>query len=79
MRDQVRPKPQGHRPKPIGIIGLGIMGSAMAANLMQTGFGVIGYDVLAARRRDHAKAGGRAARSARDVGAAADIVICSLP
>lgn len=28
----------------VGMIGLGIMGSAMAANLLQAGFEVIGYD-----------------------------------
>ena len=36
-------------PKPkatVGVIGLGIMGSAMAANLVRAGFRVIGYDVL---------------------------------
>ena len=65
--------------KSIGMIGLGIMGSAMAASLMQRGYPVIGYDVLAARRRAHVRAGGRIAKSARDVGQAADVVICSLP
>lgn len=64
---------------PIGLIGLGIMGSAMAANLMRDGYPVIGYDLLAARRRRHVRAGGRIAKSARNVGQAADIVICSLP
>jgi len=64
---------------PIGLIGLGIMGSAMAANLMRGGYPVIGYDLLAARRRRHVRAGGRIAKSAREVGQAADIVICSLP
>ena len=65
--------------KPVGMIGLGIMGSAMAANLMKAGYPVIGYDVIAARRRDHLRSGGRAARNARDVARAADVVICSLP
>jgi 3-hydroxyisobutyrate dehydrogenase-like beta-hydroxyacid dehydrogenase len=61
------------------MIGLGIMGSAMAVNLMKAGYPVVGYDVVSARRRDHVRAGGRAARSARDVGNGADVVICSLP
>lgn len=61
------------------MIGLGIMGSAMAANLMRDGYAVVGSDVVAARRRDHERAGGRVAQSAREVGEAADIVICSLP
>lgn len=30
---------------PVGIIGLGIMGQAMAANLLETGFVVIGHDI----------------------------------
>ena len=34
----------------VGVIGLGIMGSAMAANLMRAGYRVIGYDVLAKPR-----------------------------
>lgn len=63
----------------VGMIGLGIMGSAMAANLMRAGYHVLGFDVLAGRRRDHRRAGGEVARSSRDVGRRAAIVICSLP
>ncbi len=66
-------------PPPVGLIGLGIMGSAITASLLRAGYAVVGYDISAARRREHARAGGRAARSAADVGRAADIVICSLP
>ena len=51
----------------------------MAVSLMRAGYPVIGYDVVVARRRDHVPAGGRAARNVREVGAAADIIICSLP
>jgi len=61
------------------MVGLGIMGSAMAVNLMRDGYAVVGFDVVAARRRAHERAGGRIVLSARDVGEAADIVICSLP
>jgi 3-hydroxyisobutyrate dehydrogenase-like beta-hydroxyacid dehydrogenase len=61
------------------MIGLGIMGSAMSANLMRAGYQVIGYDVLARRRRDHRQAGGTVARSCREVGRRAGIVVCSLP
>jgi 3-hydroxyisobutyrate dehydrogenase-like beta-hydroxyacid dehydrogenase len=63
----------------VGMIGLGIMGSAMAANLMRAGHHVLGFDVLARRRRDHRQAGGEVARNSRDVGRRAAIVICSLP
>ncbi|MSP97892.1 MAG: NAD(P)-dependent oxidoreductase, partial [Betaproteobacteria bacterium] len=42
----------------VGMLGLGIMGSAMAANLLRAGFTVIGYDPVAACRARHRKAGG---------------------
>jgi 3-hydroxyisobutyrate dehydrogenase-like beta-hydroxyacid dehydrogenase len=71
--------PKAQSLPPIGMIGLGIMGSAMAGNLMRAGYPVVGFDVLARRCRDHARAGGRSARSALEVGTAADVVICSLP
>jgi len=63
----------------VGVIGLGIMGSAMSGNLIAAGFGVLGYDVLAGRRGALSKAGGQAARSVRDVAARAPIIITSLP
>jgi len=63
----------------VGIIGLGIMGSAMAGNLLRAGFKVIGYDPVAACRKRHRKAGGIIAESALDVARAARIVISSLP
>jgi 3-hydroxyisobutyrate dehydrogenase-like beta-hydroxyacid dehydrogenase len=55
------------------------MGSAMAANTVRAGYTVIGYDVDAARLRDHVRAGGIAARGSADVRRRSDIVICSLP
>jgi len=61
----------------VGVIGLGIMGSAMAASLLRAGYRVVGYDVLEKRRRDHRRAGGEVAGSCREVGTA--VVICSLP
>jgi 3-hydroxyisobutyrate dehydrogenase-like beta-hydroxyacid dehydrogenase len=63
----------------VGMIGLGIMGSAMAANLARAGHRVVGYDLLASRRRAHARAGGVPVRSAHAVAERVDIVICSLP
>jgi L-threonate 2-dehydrogenase len=66
-------------PGRVGIIGLGIMGSAMSANLVGAGFSILGYDVLARRRSELVRIGGRAARSARDLGRRTAIVITSLP
>jgi len=65
--------------KPIGMIGLGIMGSAMSFNLMQAGFKVLGYDVLPQRLKNHRKAGGNAARNCPEVAAACDMIVTSLP
>src|SRR6185436_15507542 len=65
--------------KTVGVIGLGIMGSAMAGNLMRAGYAVIGYDLRDEQRRKHARARGRSARSAREVGESAQVVITSLP
>jgi putative dehydrogenase len=67
------------RPDRIGVIGLGIMGSAMSASLVAAGFAVRGYDVLARRRAGLKKAGGHAARSVRDLARNTPIVITSLP
>jgi 3-hydroxyisobutyrate dehydrogenase-like beta-hydroxyacid dehydrogenase len=61
------------------VIGLGIMGSAMSANLIRAGFSVRGYDVLARRRAELKKAGGHPARSVRDLARQAPIMITSLP
>jgi len=63
----------------VGVIGLGIMGSAMSANLVKAGYTVCGYDRIAARRAGLARAGGRPARSAAEVGKRAAIVLTSLP
>jgi len=61
------------------MIGLGIMGSAMASNLLRAGFCVVGYDVLPAARRAFARAGGVAARSGAEVARRVPIVVTSLP
>ena len=63
----------------VGVIGLGIMGSAIAANLARAGFPVHGYDVVAARSRALRRAGGTAERSAAEVAVRAPVIITSLP
>ena len=63
----------------IGVIGLGIMGSAISANLVRAGFDVHGHDIVAARRRTLAAAGGHPQRSASEVATRCGIVVTSLP
>ena len=65
--------------KVVGVVGVGIMGSAMARNLLKEGFRVIAYDVSEAAVRALEDAGGEAARSPRDVAERAPVVITSLP
>src|ERR1700676_2384959 len=65
--------------KVVGMIGLGIMGSAMSASLIQAGFRVVGYDLLPRCRQDLRKAGGTAAGSCREVAKKCDILVTSLP
>ena len=63
----------------VGVIGLGIMGSAMAANLLKGGFAVIGRDVAPEAAGRLAGIGGEVAPSPRAVAERAAIVITSLP
>jgi 3-hydroxyisobutyrate dehydrogenase-like beta-hydroxyacid dehydrogenase len=63
----------------VGIIGLGIMGGAIAKNLAAAGWQIIGFDI-AKERCDEAKAAGvEIARDAAAVGAKATNILVSLP
>lgn len=63
----------------IGFIGLGIMGSPMAANLVRAGHTVVGYDMSAERMDALAVAGGKSAGSVAEAVAQAEVVITMLP
>lgn len=63
----------------VGVVGLGIMGSAMAGHLLGAGFAVTGADLDPAAVADLAALGGRPARDATEVAAHADVVLTSLP
>jgi 3-hydroxyisobutyrate dehydrogenase len=65
--------------KTVGVVGVGIMGGAMARNLLKAGFRVIAYDVSATAMEAFTQAGGEAAGSAREVAERAPIIITSLP
>lgn len=62
----------------VGMIGLGIMGSAMAEALLAQGYRVTGYDIRAQACRRLKKAGGQPLASATAVARGADVVITSL-
>jgi len=66
--------------KPIvGVVGLGIMGSAFSKNLLEKGFRVIGFDVAPKAREHAAQLGVVIADSPRAVGEQSDCVLSSLP
>lgn len=52
---------------PIGIVGLGLLGSAAAERLRANGWELIGFDLDEQRRRDFARSGGEVANSGIDV------------
>ena len=63
----------------VGIVGLGIMGGAIAKNLAAAGWQVIGFDI-AKEQCDAARAAGvEIAKSAADVAARAATILVSLP
>jgi putative dehydrogenase len=63
----------------VGVIGLGIMGTAYAKNALAAGFQVSGYDVDESRIENLAAMDGSPASSARQVAAQSDVVLVSLP
>ena len=66
--------------KPIvGMIGLGIMGGAMAGALIDAGYRVVGTDVRAPARTRLRRAGGRPLGASTDVADEAEVMITSLP
>lgn len=67
------------RNRPIGLIGLGLMGSAIATRLRAAGFSVIGWDISAPARTHFRRLGGQPATSANEVFTRCDRVLLSLP
>ena len=63
----------------IGFIGLGIMGSHMAANLVRAGYDVTGFDVVPAGVEKLLQAGGKPAPTIAEAVAGAEVVITMLP
>jgi 3-hydroxyisobutyrate dehydrogenase len=63
----------------VGFIGLGVMGSRMAATLARGGYGLDVFDLDPAKTRAVAEGGAAAAASARAVAERSDVVFTSLP
>src|SRR5262244_3824414 len=64
--------------KPIGLIGLGLLGQAFAHRLLEAGFEVVGFDVDPARTAKLAELGGRPASSAADLARRCDPIVLAV-
>lgn len=67
------------RPATIGLIGLGLLGSAVAERLLAAGHTVIGFDVLAEARMQLSQLGGVRTATATEVAEESDIIWLALP
>ena len=63
----------------VGIVGLGLLGHAVASRLLKAGHAVVGFDVLPARVQALTALGGKAAQSAAAVAQSAEAVCTLLP
>ena len=63
----------------VAVIGLGIMGGPMAANLVKAGYDVIGYNRSSAKVDELVAAGGRGASSIAEAVKDADVIITMVP
>jgi putative dehydrogenase len=63
----------------VGVVGLGIMGGAIAKNLAAAGWRVVGYDIDAARTAEAKAAGVETVVNAAAVASAAETIMTSLP
>jgi putative dehydrogenase len=65
--------------KRIGVVGLGIMGSAISGNFLKSGYEVVGFDINEAQAAAFATNGGTAVGSPAEVATQCDIVLTLLP
>lgn len=61
----------------VGFVGLGNVGTPMSRNLLQTGFEVVGYDLV--ENPEFVAAGGRLAESLQALAAEVPVIVQSLP
>ncbi|CAM5182154.1 2-hydroxy-3-oxopropionate reductase OS=Castellaniella defragrans OX=75697 GN=HNR28_003377 PE=3 SV=1 [Castellaniella defragrans] len=63
----------------VGVIGLGIMGGAMARNMIRNGLEVSGFDTKVEARERLENAGGKSTTTVRALVESVDIILTSLP
>jgi len=72
-------EPEDSARETIGLVGIGLVGTALAENLLAVGFDVLGYARRESSRTNLVRLGGRAAASLSEVAQAAKRVVLSLP
>jgi 3-hydroxyisobutyrate dehydrogenase-like beta-hydroxyacid dehydrogenase len=65
-------------PRPVGLIGVGLLGQALAHRLRAAGFEVIGFDVDAAKSAKLAELGGRPTGSVADLARRCDPIVLAV-
>lgn len=69
----------GNEPRPVGLIGLGLLGKAIAGRLLSAGFQVAGTDVSEAARESAHAMGVELVDSHHTIAATCDVIFLSLP
>jgi 3-hydroxyisobutyrate dehydrogenase-like beta-hydroxyacid dehydrogenase len=64
---------------PIGLIGVGLLGSALAERMLAGGLAVVGFDLQPQQLDELAASGGARATSGRDVAACCELIVLCLP
>ncbi len=65
--------------KIVGMVGLGLMGSALGDNLLKAGYRVLGCDPDGERTREFRERGGTLVASPAEAAGGAPVVVLSLP
>jgi 3-hydroxyisobutyrate dehydrogenase-like beta-hydroxyacid dehydrogenase len=63
---------------PVGLVGIGLLGQALAHRLLQSGFAVVGFDVDPAKTAALVKLGGRPAASIADLAPRCDAIVLAV-
>lgn len=65
--------------RPIGLIGVGLLGTALAERMLAAGYRVVGHDVRQEQLTNLLRLGGEAAPSAREAAINAETIVLCLP
>src|SRR5262249_8635770 len=63
---------------PVGLVGIGLMGQALATRLLGAGFAVLGYDIDPAKGEWLTAQGGQAAASIAEIAARANPILLAV-